>query len=702
MLPAYKNANDPTDAPLDILFLNLSNWPGNPVYPYAFVQVSALARRAGLTIRRWDGLGLNRAQQLACITDLLRQHRPSAVAFTVRQADSTIADDYIGAKTLTVPGWFPLEDTRAAIERVREVSSAKVLVGGFTFSVNPVSAAEYLEPDFGVVGEPDDLIAHFHAVLGGRTEGIANLLYRQDGQWRQNQRVYYGPLDALEYTPEIIDEIVAFHGERPLRETHLAPVPGLNTAHDTGRAIAVEISRGCPCSCAFCCEPLVKGRTLRLRDLDVVEQEVRGLLRHGLRYFWFVCSELTFTKDHVLDLAERLIRINQDLAMPIYWRAYFLPIKYSKDEFRILLRSGLMLEQNGPFSDLSNETLMRMHEPYRVKHALAHIRDLMELNEEPEFAHRKMERWILWSWLANPYATRESVRETLDCFASLGLDLHYDMAEGYPALRVYEGLRHLPEDTPQRTEIVTGDRDTPRSIIHPAFCHSHDLLAHFGDVDRLHDFLFYAHETLLSRHYRATRDWVGWSMQCTPGQLAALLAPLTERPMAMPPWVDHPDLGLCHPERWYASAYACFEDAGRDWARLCSALAPRDEASRNAMVAALLHQGFAQHYAQRDTPFAELGLLDAPASLPLASPYRALVRLLPQCADDPTGCDQALCDQALCAQVAQQHGELPSLLLRYYLYALNLRLRPELSFLCADNRGDARSDQEPQPQETAP
>jgi len=77
MLPAYKNANDPTDAPLDILFLNLSNWPGNPVYPYAFVQVSALARRAGLTIRRWDGLGLNRAQQLACITDLLRQHRPA-------------------------------------------------------------------------------------------------------------------------------------------------------------------------------------------------------------------------------------------------------------------------------------------------------------------------------------------------------------------------------------------------------------------------------------------------------------------------------------------------------------------------------------------------------------------------------------------------------------------------------------------------
>ncbi len=673
MVPTYKNAAGPTDAPLDILFLNLSNWPGNPVYPYAFVQVSALARRAGLSIRRWDGLGLSREQQLACITDLVRQHRPRAVGFTVRQADSTIADDYVGAKAQTVPGWFPLEDTRAAMERVREISSAKILVGGFTFSVNPVSAAKYLEPDFGIVGEPDDLIAHFDEVMTGRTEGIANLLYRCDAQWQQNERIYYGPLDDLEYTPEIIDEIVAFHGERPLRATHLAPVPGLNTADDTGRAIAVEISRGCPCQCAFCCEPLVKGRTLRLRDLDVVEAEVRGLLRHGLRYLWFVCSELTFTKAHVLDLAERLIRINRDLDLPIYWRAYFLPVKFNKDEFRILLRSGLMLEQNGPFSDLSNETLAQMHEPYRVKHALAHVRDLMELNEEPEFAHRKMERWILWAWLANPYSTRASVRETLDTFAALGLDLHYDVAEGYPALRVYEGLRHLPADTHQRTEIVTGDPDTPKSIIHPAFCYSRDLLEHFGDVDRLHDFLFYAHQTLLSRHYRATRDWVGWSLQRPPAQLAALLAPITAQPLSMPPWVDHPDLGACHPKRWYAPAYRCWEQAGRDWMRLCLDLEGRDAASRNAMVAALLHQGFAHHYAGQSRPFAELGLVQAGAAAPIASPYGALVRLLPRFTDE----------QALYRHVAQGHGELASALLRYYLFALNLRLRPELSFLAA-------------------
>lgn len=689
MVPAYKNPPDDMIEPLDILFINLSNWPGNPVYPYAFVQVSALARRAGLSIRRWDGLGLSREQQLGCISDLVRRHQPRAVGFTIRQADSTESDEYLGTKAESTKRWFPMEDTHAAIQRIREISTAKILLGGFTFTVNPVSAAEYLKPDFGIIGEADDFIARFHEVMAGKTAGVANLLYRQDGEWRQNERVYYGPLNDLEYTPEIIDEICRFHGERPFRETHLSPVPGLNTAHDTGRAIAVEISRGCPCHCAFCCEPLVKGRSVRLRDLDVVEAEVRNLLGFGLRYFWFVCSELTFTKKHVMELAERLIRINRTLELPIYWRAYFLPVKFNKDEFRILLRSGLMLEQNGPFSDLSNETLKQMHEPYRVKHALQHVRDLIELNEEPEFAYRKMERWVLWSWLANPYSTRETVRQTVETLSELKLDLHFDYAAGYPALRVYEGLTNLPEGTQQRAEIVTGDPETARSIIHPAFYYSKDLLEHFGGIDPLHDFLFYAHETLVSKHYRVTRDWIGWSLMQPPAQIEELLEPVRYVPVNMPGWVDHTELGEYHPGYWRESACECWEAAGRDWQRFRAAIEVRGTAIANAMIAALLHQGFVHAQASWEALFADLGLLDDKAGTPLCSPYRISTRLLPRFPEE----------QALYAYGEKYFGSRAAFLLRYYVYALNVRLRPELRFLAeqpeASPHDDAPLDAQP-------
>ena len=106
VLPAYTGIR--SRSPVDILFLNLSNLPGRPVYPYAFVQVSALARRAGLSVVRWDGLDLSLEHKLECITQLINAHQPRAIAFTIRQADSVAADNYISIDAKTPPKhlWF--------------------------------------------------------------------------------------------------------------------------------------------------------------------------------------------------------------------------------------------------------------------------------------------------------------------------------------------------------------------------------------------------------------------------------------------------------------------------------------------------------------------------------------------------------------------------------------------------------------------
>ena len=668
MLPGYLHESRDA-APIDLLLISLSNWPDEPVYPYAFVQISALARRAGLSVQRWDGVGLDNETRQRCIDDLLRRYQPRAVGFTLRQNDSTLASDYLG--TDATPDWFPVEDTRAAIQHIRTVSSAKILVGGFTFTVKPVETAEYLQPDLAIVGEPDDLLAHFDEVIGqGRTAGIANLLYWQDGQWQQNERVYYGPLNDLEYTPEIINELVRFYGEHTLRATHLAPVPGLGSADGTSLAIAVEISRGCPCHCAFCCEPFVKGRDLRLRDLDVVEREIKNLLGFGLRYFWFVCSELTFTKAHVLALAERIIAINATLPQPIYWRSYFLPVKFDKNEMRILLRSGLLLEQNGLFSDLTNDTLTQLHEPYRVKHALQHLQDLIELNEEPEFAHRKMEYWILWAWLANPYATKQTVQKTIADFVALGLDHHFDAAFSYPALRVYGCLENLPQDVPAHTERVTRGQDFTPSVIHPSFYHNQSLLKHFGSKDSLYQFLRYANETLMSRYYRVTRNWERWYYRQAPNTLNNLLASLTATPLPLPPWVDHPDCKDHHPNQNWATAYQAWQDSGRIERQFIERLDNQPAAQVNDLLAALLHQGFAQSQGLWQPLFDHLGLLES--AWPVSSPYRVLALLLSRCADH----------NDLYQQLAD-YGATALAWLSYYLYALDVQLRPELKFLSA-------------------
>lgn len=674
MVPAYTGIRPPNPKPVDILFLNLSNWPGRPVYPYAFVQVSALARQAGLSIVRWDGLGLNRQQQLECITKLVIDYQPRAVAFTIRQADSTISDDYISADgTSNVPNpWFPVEDTHAAIQRIRELSDAKIFVGGFTFTVNPVSAAEYLQPDFGIIGEPDEFLKHFDEVLQGRTEGISNLLYRADGQWHQNQRIFWGPFDGIEYTEDIIDELFRFHGERDLRNSHLADIPGLGTADDSGRSIAIEISRGCPCACAFCCEPIVKGKTVKLRNLDVIEAEINHLLRYGLRYYWFVCSELNFAKDHVLGLAERLIRINELLPRQIFWRSYFLPVKFNKDELRLLLRSGLLLEQNGPFSDLSDDTLKQMREPYRARHALGHIKDLIELNEEPEFQDRRLPRWILWSWLANPYATLDSVRTTLEIFSKEKLDLKYDQAEGYPALRVYECLDNIPEQAKEKALIVTQDNATPKTLVHPAFYYSRNLVEHFGGIAEVHGFLNYAQETLLSRYYRVTRNWRLFCQNLGLSQLGEILNPLKNVDLGaiqLPPWIEHPDLGELNPINWSEQASVVLQQPNSKLEELIESSHPKD--GGNAILAFILHAGFSVSRQEMEGVFDSFELPLDSKGYPPASPFRTLSTLI----------NYYTSEASVLEAIKKDFSPKQLALFRYYLYALNIQLQPKYAFL---------------------
>ncbi|MEG5061819.1 hypothetical protein QUB60_29135 [Microcoleus sp. A2-C5] len=681
MVPAYTGISRPNPKPVDLLFINLSNWPGRPVYPYAFVQVSALARRAGLSVVRWDGLGLNRQQQLECITQLVTDHQPRAVAFTIRQADSTISDDYISPDPKGSPKnpWFPVEDTHAAIRRIREMSDAKIFVGGFTFTANPVSAAEYLQPDFGIIGEPDEFFPHFHEVLNGRTEGISNLLYRADGQWRQNQRVFWGPFDDIEYTEDIIDEIFRFHGERELRNTHLADVPGLGTGDDSGRSIAIEISRGCPCACAFCCEPKVKGQTVRLRNLDAIEAEIHNLLKYGLRYYWFVCSELNFAKEHVLALAERVIRINESLPRPIFWRSYFLPTQFNKGELRLLLRSGLLLEQNGPFSDLSDQTLKQMREPYRARHAIAHIKDIIELNEEPEFKYRRMPRWILWSWLGNPYASLDSVRTTLETFSKEKLDLQYDRAEGYPALRVYECLDGLPEDAKQKAIIVTQDNVTPKTLIHPSFYYSRELVEHFGGIEEVHDFFRYAHETFLSRFYRLTRDWRFFARSLGFSLLLEVVASLKDADLEaiqLPPWVEHPDLGELDPTHWRKRASVLLQKVNSPLEQLVNTTPRTNEAdpepdAGQAMLAFVLHATFSASRQEMAIVFEKLELPLDSEGYPPASSYLTLSTLMRFHATEAS----------VLEAVKKDFTPKQLALFRYYLYAINVRLEPKYAFL---------------------
>ncbi len=125
-------------------------------------------------------------------------------------------------------------------------------------------------------------LAHADAVVVGEAEGIWGRLLR-DFEARKLGQVYRA--DDL---PDI----------------SMIPPPRWDLV-DTGRilGINVQVSRGCPNGCEFCCVSNMFGRRQRYRDLGSVIDEIRSL---PLRQLSFVDDNLTSNKRYARDLMARL------------------------------------------------------------------------------------------------------------------------------------------------------------------------------------------------------------------------------------------------------------------------------------------------------------------------------------------------------------------------------------------------------------
>jgi hypothetical protein len=337
------------------------------------------------------------------------------------------------------------------------------------------------------------------------------------------------------------------------------------------------------------------------------------------------------------------------------------------------LRSGLLIEQSAAFSTLSDENLKQMREPYRVRHALQHIKNMMELNEEPEFQKRRQPRWVLWSWLGNPYATLDSIRTTLETFTQENLDLKFDVADSYPALRVYDCLDNLPEEVRKEAITVTQNDETPKTLIHPSYYYNSKLKEHFGGIGEIHNFMQYVRETFLSRYYRLTRDWRLFARSLEFPQLEGLfscLKGIESESIQQPAWVEHPDLGKLTPIYWQEKAHILLHQESSKLQQLIGQTELKQDEG-NAILAFIFHTVFSVNRQEMIPIFEKLKLPVDSEGYPPVSSYLTFSTLI-----------KSHTSETSVFEVVQQEFSLKHLtLLRYYLYAIDIRLDPKYAFL---------------------
>lgn len=515
------------------LLLNASNKDTFPVYPYAFIQIPAIARQVDIDVICKDLLGIPQEKWKQTIQTLLEHHSPVMVLITLRNTDALVAQEYEldGLKEEKQNAYFPIERTKELITAIREISNLKIAVGGFGFSLLPKELMHYLRPDFGVLGGPDAFFGHFEDIQNGDLKRVESLLFFQGNQLISNPRVLYPPFNDAEYTPQAVNEMMEFYTA--------FPTPGFQGA-------PVEIMRGCNHSCVFCAEPHSVGKKVRYRDLSAVMRDVGILAEHGITRLYMVSSELNPEgNEYILELADRihLFNLSRKADTKITWFGANYLLKFTSNEFEQLYRSGFT---GGWFdiTSLDDENAHAMRTPYRNAHLLAYLKTYAEYQKKQIVQHREQkalgkepsvragdnreDEFVHWSFfLGNPATTVETIRKTLRTANQEGLSNLFDRCGIVEITRVFD-YQKPSEATLAATYSVNFDlKRTHYQQLLPSFAYPHALLQDFSE-EEITELFSHIAETYLSKKYLKTRDWYGFVNQwATAASISRWLAELS-------------------------------------------------------------------------------------------------------------------------------------------------------------------------------
>ncbi len=213
-------------------------------------------------------------------------------------------DLLIGVQVFT----FDLNSTAQHLKTIRvRFPDVPICLGGPHPSAMPEQTLkDFPEADFVFNGEADrSLPALAEKIAGGAApgredfSGIANLVWRRNGEFVHNEREVIEDLDSLGMPAwDLIDPL-----SYPLapQGTFLKKVP----------FAPIIVTRGCPFKCTFCAGYIIGGRRLRSRSVENVIDEIEYLVKnYGIKEIHIQDDNFTFYRDFVVNFCQSLLKKN--------------------------------------------------------------------------------------------------------------------------------------------------------------------------------------------------------------------------------------------------------------------------------------------------------------------------------------------------------------------------------------------------------
>jgi len=306
------------------------------------------------------------------VADYFAQNTPLAIGITIRNTD----DCYFASRD------FVLRKTKQISDQIKRHSNAPIVLGGVAFSAMPEAIIRYLDVDFGIVGEGESALPKFLQCL--RTEGnlshVPGLVYKTPKGYQRNPVEYLdlnkislasrGTIDNLRYFTE-------------------------------GGMAGFETKRGCNQRCAYCLDPVSKGRKIRLRTPTDVADELECLLDMGITHFHTCDSEFNIPANHAQAVCEELVR--RKLGEKIQWYAYASPVPFPDSLAQLMKKAGCVGIDFG-VDHGNDEMLKRLRRNFCAD----------DLKQTAQICHKHGIIFMYDLLLGGPGETKATLKETID------------------------------------------------------------------------------------------------------------------------------------------------------------------------------------------------------------------------------------------------------------------------------------------------
>lgn len=365
---------------------------------------------------------------IAALQTFVERVRPDVVALGLRNVHD---NDYADTRGR-------VDEYRALVAAIREVSDAKVVLGGGGYTLLARELLEETGADFGVAGEGELAFAQLLDALEARegVERVGGVHRFVDGQVFAPTRPAAGV--DLERTP--------FPDRRWVDRRHYVEVG----------TESVQTKRGCRMRCSYCTYPEIEGRLSRLRPPELVARELDHVAEVApeVDHVFVVDAVFNLPRPHALAVCDALIA--RDRTIP--WTCYVNPIDFGAPLAERMAAAGCLGMEIGSDSG-SDAVLGRLRKGF----------DTRAVRRTSEVARAAGLRDCHTFLLGTPGETLDDVRRTLDFVADLDpsaaiLMVWKDAHEPVDAARERERVK-LREET---LALLEANRDrNPRWVIPP-------------------------------------------------------------------------------------------------------------------------------------------------------------------------------------------------------------------------------------------